>query len=305
MTTAPILVVMGVAGAGKTTVGELIAKGLGWPFVDGDDLHPQANIDKMRGGAPLPAPATAAPWLAAIGAWIDARAAAGEARRRRLLGVEARLSHDILRAGRPQVRIFYLRGAQGQIAVRLARRRGRFWPAKLLASQFAALQEPAARRARHRGRHRRVARGRGQSGHRPAIPRADAQPSIPEIEPYDTGMLDVGDDQRIYWEACSDPDGKPALMLHGGPGSGCTVGMRRCFDPACYRAICFSTSAGPGRSTAACRRSRRRPLDQHDAASARRHRDAPRPPRRRAMGGVQEISWGVNPGLWPTSGTSS
>ena len=77
MSTPPILVVMGVAGAGKTTVGELIAKDLGWPFVDGDDLHPQVNIDKMRSGVPL-TDADRAPWLDAIGDWIDARAARSE-----------------------------------------------------------------------------------------------------------------------------------------------------------------------------------------------------------------------------------
>jgi carbohydrate kinase (thermoresistant glucokinase family) len=140
MSTAPILVVMGVAGAGKTTVGELIAHELDWPFVDGDDLHPKANIDKMRGGTPL-TDSDRAPWLAAIGAWIDARAAAGQP------GVVAcsalkRAYRDTLRAGRPQVRIVYLRGSQDQIAERLAHRSGHFWPPELLASQFADLQEP-------------------------------------------------------------------------------------------------------------------------------------------------------------------
>jgi proline iminopeptidase len=73
-------------------------------------------------------------------------------------------------------------------------------------------------------------------------------PSLfPENEPYDRGMLDVGDGQRIYWEACGDPAGKPALMLHGGPGSGCTPGMRRYFDPSRYRAILFD-QRGSGRS---------------------------------------------------------
>ena len=138
MTSAPILVVMGVSGAGKTTVGERIAQRLGWAFVDGDDLHPEANIEKMRGGQPL-TDADRAPWLAAIGAWIDARAPEP--------GVVAcsalkRAYRDALRAGRPQVRIVYLRGSQAEIAARLARRAGHFWPAKLLASQFADLEEP-------------------------------------------------------------------------------------------------------------------------------------------------------------------
>ena len=61
----------------------------------------------------------------------------------------------------------------------------------------------------------------------------------PEIEPYDHGMLDVGDGQRVYWEVCGNPNGKPALVLHGGPGSGCTPGFRRFFDPAEYRVVLF------------------------------------------------------------------
>jgi proline iminopeptidase len=70
----------------------------------------------------------------------------------------------------------------------------------------------------------------------------------PPIEPYDHGLLDVGDDNRVYWEACGNPQGKPAVMLHGGPGSGCGRRMRRCFDPARYRAVLFD-QRGCGRST--------------------------------------------------------
>ena len=54
----------------------------------------------------------------------------------------------------------------------------------------------------------------------------------PEIEPYEQGMLDAGDGQRLYWEVCGNPAGKPAVVLHGGPGSGCAPGARRFFDPA-------------------------------------------------------------------------
>jgi proline iminopeptidase len=61
----------------------------------------------------------------------------------------------------------------------------------------------------------------------------------PEIEPYVHGMLDVGDSNLLYWEACGNPDGKPAVVLHGGPGSGCTPGLRRYFDPEAYRIILF------------------------------------------------------------------
>ncbi|MCO5967380.1 prolyl aminopeptidase [Actinoallomurus soli] len=61
----------------------------------------------------------------------------------------------------------------------------------------------------------------------------------PPIEPYDSGLLDVGDDDQIYWEVCGNPDGKPAVMLHGGPGGGCTPGHRRQFDPEAYRIVLF------------------------------------------------------------------
>lgn len=70
----------------------------------------------------------------------------------------------------------------------------------------------------------------------------------PEIEPYDHGLLDVGDGNLVYWEACGNPRGKPALVLHGGPGSGCTPGWRRHFDPNAYRIILFD-QRGCGRST--------------------------------------------------------
>ncbi|MFD5471328.1 prolyl aminopeptidase [Streptomyces sp. NPDC127105] len=70
----------------------------------------------------------------------------------------------------------------------------------------------------------------------------------PEIEPYDQGMLDVGDGNRVYWEVCGNPRGKPAVMLHGGPGSGCTPGLRRYCDPAAYRIVLLD-QRGCGRST--------------------------------------------------------
>jgi proline iminopeptidase len=61
----------------------------------------------------------------------------------------------------------------------------------------------------------------------------------PEIEPYEHGWLEVGDGNLVYWESCGNPEGKPALVLHGGPGSGCSPGMRRYFDPAAYRIVLF------------------------------------------------------------------
>jgi hypothetical protein len=71
---------------------------------------------------------------------------------------------------------------------------------------------------------------------------------FPAIEPYDSGMLEVGDGQRVYWEASGNPDGKPAVALHGGPGSASTPGRRRSFDPDAYRFIQFD-QRGCGRST--------------------------------------------------------
>ncbi|WP_353962437.1 alpha/beta fold hydrolase [Streptomyces sp. NBC_01239] len=70
----------------------------------------------------------------------------------------------------------------------------------------------------------------------------------PEIEPYGHGMLDVGDGNRVYWETCGNPDGKPAVVLHGGPGSGCSPYPRRYFDPAAYRIVLLD-QRGCGRST--------------------------------------------------------
>ena len=70
---------------------------------------------------------------------------------------------------------------------------------------------------------------------------------FPPLEPYDHGLLDVGDDNLVYWETCGNPSGKPALVVHGGPGSGCSTGSRRYFDPERYR-IVLSDQRGCGRS---------------------------------------------------------
>ncbi|AEW98012.1 MULTISPECIES: prolyl aminopeptidase [Streptomycetaceae] len=70
----------------------------------------------------------------------------------------------------------------------------------------------------------------------------------PEIEPYEHGMLDTGDGHHVYWEVCGNPAGRPAVVLHGGPGSGCTPAHRRYFDPAVYR-IVLMDQRGCGRST--------------------------------------------------------
>ncbi len=142
MAPPPVLVVMGVSGSGKTTIAKALAARLGWPFKEGDDFHPPANIAKMEAGTPL-GDADRAPWLAAIAAWIDGQATAGQP------GVVTcsalkRAYRDRLGDGRPQVRIVYLRGSEALIAGRLARRTGHFMPPGLLASQFATLEPPEA-----------------------------------------------------------------------------------------------------------------------------------------------------------------
>jgi carbohydrate kinase (thermoresistant glucokinase family) len=135
-----ILIVMGVSGSGKTTIARMLADRLGWPFLEGDDLHPASNVAKMKAGTPL-TDADRLPWLQAIAAWIDARLAAGEP------GVVtcSALKHayrDILVGERPNVRLVYLQGEKAVIARWLDARKGHFMPPALLDSQFATLEEP-------------------------------------------------------------------------------------------------------------------------------------------------------------------
>ena len=68
----------------------------------------------------------------------------------------------------------------------------------------------------------------------------------PEIEPYEHGLLEVGDGNQMYWETCGNPQGKPAVVLHGGPGSGCTPWHRRLFDPNAYRVVLFDRGGVAG-----------------------------------------------------------
>ena len=135
-----VLVVMGVSGSGKTTVGALLAGRLGWSFAEADDFHPAANIAKMRSGIPL-GDADRLPWLQAIAAQIDRWRAEG---RNGVVTCSAlkRRYRDIIIGERPDVRIVYLKGDRELIAHRLTARHGHFMPAKLLDSQFADLEEP-------------------------------------------------------------------------------------------------------------------------------------------------------------------
>lgn len=140
MTAPPVLVVMGVSGSGKSTVARPLAERLGWACQEGDALHPPANIAKMKAGIPLD-DADRAPWLAAIGDWMDRQAAAEEGAVVTCSALK-RAYRDQLREGRPFVRFVYLKGSETLIARRLAARSGHFMPPSLLASQFAALEGP-------------------------------------------------------------------------------------------------------------------------------------------------------------------
>lgn len=134
-------VVMGVSGSGKTTIGPRFAQALGIPFLEGDELHPPSNVQKMAAGIPL-TDADREPWLRLIAARLRA---AKDADTGLVIASSAlkRQYRDLLRsAGDPDVRFIYLKGSRPVIAERLAARHGHFMPAALLDSQLATLQEP-------------------------------------------------------------------------------------------------------------------------------------------------------------------
>ena len=134
------LIVMGVSGAGKTTIGETLAARLGWRYEDADTFHPASNVAKMSAGHPL-TDEDRWPWLKAIAAEVDRACAAGE---HIVIGCSAlkRSYRDVLMQGRTDVRLVYLDGTQSLIADRLSHRKGHFMPPGLLISQFAALEPP-------------------------------------------------------------------------------------------------------------------------------------------------------------------
>ena len=136
------LVVMGVSGSGKSTIGEKLAQRLGWSYEDGDKFHPLSNVAKMSAGQPL-TDEDRWPWLQAIANEIDRVC---QARGHAVIACSAlkRAYRDILVHGRPEVRIIYLQGTQDLIADRLALRKGHFMPPGLLASQFKTLEPPDA-----------------------------------------------------------------------------------------------------------------------------------------------------------------
>ena len=137
-----IVVLMGVSGSGKSTVGKVLAERLGWEFIEGDDYHPPANVEKMRRGEPL-TDADRRPWLDALRRKVDETCESG---RNAVLACSA-LKHayrDYLERDEPAcVEYVYLEGSEELIQRRLKARTGHFMPPGLLHSQFEALEPPA------------------------------------------------------------------------------------------------------------------------------------------------------------------
>src|SRR5947208_14297246 len=133
-----VLILMGVVGSGKTTVGKLLAHELGWQFADADDFHPTANIAKIHSGIPLE-DCDRAPWLSALHTAIEQW---NESQQNVVLACSAlkRSYRDQLRAG--MVQFVYLKGSYELIASRLRSRQGHFASESILASQFADIEEP-------------------------------------------------------------------------------------------------------------------------------------------------------------------
>jgi gluconokinase len=134
-----VILLMGVSGAGKTTIGKLLASELGWEFADGDDYHSPENVEKMRNGIPL-TDADRAPWLETLHTLIAGWIGSGKSA---LLACSAlkRAYRESLQVA-PEVRILYLKGTPQLLQQRLRSRRGHYMTERMLASQLAALEEP-------------------------------------------------------------------------------------------------------------------------------------------------------------------
>jgi len=132
------VVMMGVSGTGKTTVGEVLAGREGWAFAEGDQFHPEANVAKMSHGIPLD-DEDRWPWLQAIADWIGEREAAGESA---VVACSAlkRAYRDLLCSGHPSVWFAHLTAPEAELDRRLRNRPGHYMPASLLPSQLATLQ---------------------------------------------------------------------------------------------------------------------------------------------------------------------
>ena len=134
-----IVVLMGVSGSGKSTVGAALARALGWPFHDADTFHPPANIAKMKAGTPL-TDTDRWPWLDAMAAAMRAIDSRGDNAIFACSALREAYRDRLARAG--DVRFVYLEGDAATIAARLARRQHEYMPASLLASQFGTLEPP-------------------------------------------------------------------------------------------------------------------------------------------------------------------
>ena len=137
-----VIILMGVSGSGKTTIGTRLAKTLGWSFADGDEFHPESNVEKMRRGEPL-TDEDRWPWLRAIREFIDERL---EAQNPVVVACSALKPayRKVLLEGTDDVHLVYLRGSYDLIRERMEARSDHFFDAELLESQFEALEEPAA-----------------------------------------------------------------------------------------------------------------------------------------------------------------
>ncbi len=141
-----IVIVAGVSGSGKTTVGSLLASELGWPYTDGDSLHPPANVAKMASGQPL-TDADRAPWLAAVGSWVDGQIARGASGIVACSALKRQYRRTLLDQ-RPGAVVAFLLIDYEVAASRLAARRGHFFDPELLGSQFADLEPRPATKPR-------------------------------------------------------------------------------------------------------------------------------------------------------------
>lgn len=136
-----VIVLMGVAGSGKTTIGQELAAQLGWGFADADHFHPAANVAKMSVGQPLD-DNDRAPWLAAIRAYIDAELAAGRNAIVTCSALKQRY-RDVLIGDPVRVKLVYLKGTRDVLWSRISGRQGHFMKPAMLDGQLATLEEPA------------------------------------------------------------------------------------------------------------------------------------------------------------------